>query len=147
VSAEQKQEIKKKIAELNERAHIFEATRGDVDVDVLFDLRRDVTTTARRHGHVAQEYIGSFTFEGTTMDRDALEQVLDTLPANVYRVKGFVVTPDGTTLLNYVFGRWALEDTGAARTGGGTQLVFIGKQIEDIRDGLLRKLKACMTQG
>jgi G3E family GTPase len=66
-------------------------------------------------------------------------QMLPSLPASVFRAKGFIRFETGSCLFNYVVGRADFESYPADKT----QLVFIGRELERDRDPILRQLQSC----
>jgi G3E family GTPase len=73
------------------------------------------------------------------MDEAQFQQVINDLPAAVFRAKGFICLADKRCLFNYVAGRYELEDFSV----GKTQLVFIGRGLDDVRDDILSALQNC----
>ncbi len=70
--------------------------------------------------HKHQPEFESFTFTSDkTFSRDCFERFADSLPANVYRAKGFVRFEDSSQLFNFVAGRWDLEPFESAETAAG----------------------------
>ena len=63
------------------------------------------------------------------------------LPKDIIRAKGFVITNEGSFLLNSVFGRLDYEEFPSEKT----ELVFIGKQIGKHEDELKKRLAECET--
>jgi G3E family GTPase len=88
------------------------------------------------HGNLSQ----SFTF--TTdhfLDLKRFEQVISALPPSVYRAKGFIRRPQNALLFNLVAGRNELEKFPADKT----QLVFIGRDLNEDRENILSNLSKC----
>lgn len=85
----------------------------------------------------------SFSFEGPfTLDESAFRSLLNSLPWEVFRVKGSVRFSGGTRMLNFVGGKveW-LEWHGKAIT----RLAFIGWDID--REAILSRMEKCILQG
>lgn len=83
----------------------------------------------------------SFVFATEAMvDETCLRKVVADLPTSVFRAKGFVRLSDGGRLFNYVAGRTDWEDFPADRT----KLVFIGQNLDAVRDEILAQLNACI---
>jgi G3E family GTPase len=102
-------------------------------------------------GHLAADAISAFSFESRTpLDRDRFEKLLRKLPDSVYRAKGMVhFEGEGwPSLFNYTCGRYDF-DWCPLPLGDGfrSQGVFIGKQIERDRSGILGKLERCKVEG
>ena len=90
--------------------------------------------------HKHQPEFESFTFTSDQkFSRDCFERFADSLPASVYRAKGFVRFEDSSQLFNFVAGRWDLEPFEFTET----QLVFIGKEIAARKSTILQALKKC----
>ncbi len=78
----------------------------------------------------------SFDFStNQSMDESALNEFLQSLPWQVFRIKGPVRFSDRTVLLNFVAGQWSWDPWGGTPE---TRLVLIGWEIEqeNIRPGL-----------
>jgi G3E family GTPase len=77
------------------------------------------------------------------LDEGKFRETVDDLPLSVFRAKGFVRFPGAAFLFNYVVGRPDLDpfetDT--------TQLVFIGRDLEDVREDILARLRDCAISG
>lgn len=110
-----------------------------VDPDLLFGLGREGLVTPPRHVH--QPEFQSFHYQsGRMLDRDALDRFAEGLAGHgVYRAKGFVRSPAGGYLFNYVAGRWELEPC-ATET---TELVFIGQDSQQRKAAILADLARC----
>jgi G3E family GTPase len=149
VSSEQIGPIKEKLSALNPAASVVVARYCQVDPDLLFGLGEGTPVAPSRHKH--QPEFQSFTYRSDPgapgLDRDALNRLADGLAEKgVYRAKGFVRSPEGGYLFNYVAGRWDLEPFAADTT----ELVFIGKDIqmhkEEILAGIERQASAVRRQ-
>ena len=68
-----------------------------------------------------------------------LEDLLYKLPHDVIRAKGFVMTDNGSFLMNFVFGRFDFEKFDAKRS----ELVFIGRNMKDHEEAILKALREC----
>jgi G3E family GTPase len=83
----------------------------------------------------------SFVFDTeAAVDEECLQKALASLPTAVFRAKGFVRLAGGARLFNYVAGRTDWEDFPADRT----ELVFIGQNLDAVRDGILAQLSDCI---
>lgn len=75
-------------------------------------------------------------------DRDRLEELLETLPAEVFRAKGLVpLGTGGWAAFHAVGGRWQLEPDVPAPAHGEARLAFFGRALEDA--GLRARVAAC----
>lgn len=130
--------IKEKLRSFNEIAEILHTQRCQVDPDLLFGIGRERVRFAPDHVH--QPEFESFGYKTpATIDRQCFEEFADSLGANVYRAKGFVRFPEGTYLFNFVAGRWDLEPFEQE----ASELVFIGKQLNERKEEILGRLKVC----
>jgi G3E family GTPase len=97
--------------------------------------RRPLSVT--RHGEAGFQ---SFTYSTDAgLDEDKFRKLVSDLPPAVFRAKGFVRLDATSYLFNYVVGRPDLEEFGADRT----QLVFIGRRLDEVRDRILEELRRC----
>jgi G3E family GTPase len=73
------------------------------------------------------------------LNLEKFEQVISALPPSVYRAKGFIRLPKNALLFNFAAGRYELEEFPADKT----QLVFIGRQLDEVRENILSNLLTC----
>jgi G3E family GTPase len=94
----------------------------------------------QRPQHIHQSEFESFSYTSSAFfNRQCFEDFVGELGSEVYRAKGFICFPDGTYLFNFVAGRWDLESF----EQGITELVFIGKQLDERHEDILSRLKEC----
>ncbi len=122
------------VRELNKRALVMEASQCGIDTSVLFGIGRNEPAASHKTHGIAFEYF-DYTAE-RPLDHGKFLQFLESLPVEIYRGKGFVVTEKGSFLMNYVAGRSALEEFSCKRT----ELVFIGKRILAHKESVCRAL-------
>ena len=176
VSERDRRRVEKRLSKLNNRALSLQTTFGALEAEVLFAtsasshrerLDRDRAhsetcsgqeCTHEGHGgnghgraHLERDQIAAFSFEsGTPLDRDRFERMLRKLPSSVYRAKGMIhFEGEGwPSLFNYTCGRYDF-DWCPLPLGDGfrSQGVFIGKQIERERSGILGKIEKCKVGG
>jgi cobalamin biosynthesis protein CobW len=171
VTPRELERAKKRVRKHNGRALMLETTYGALDADVLFatsaSAHRERLDRAARpcsaagcddphhdHGargngasHLAVDQIAAFAFESRVpLDRPRFEKLLRKLPSSVYRAKGMVQFTGETwpSLFNYTCGRYdfdwcPLPPSNEFRSQG----VFIGKQIERERSGILKSIERC----
>ncbi len=121
-----------------ELASILPTTRCQVDPDLLFGIGRERVEAPPDHVH--QPEFESFSYTTTAIcDRTCFEEFADSLGTEIYRAKGFISFTDATYLFNFVAGRWELE----LFEQEGTQLVFIGKQLSELKEKIINNLKLC----
>ena len=138
VEPRQIEPLETKLREINPTAAIIRTERCRIDLELLFGIGRERKVAAPEHEH--QPEFESFTFTSDRrFSRDRFERFADSLPASMYRAKGFVRFEDSSQLFNFVAGRWDFE----AFEFTETQLVFIGKGIAARKSTILRALKKC----
>jgi len=138
VEPRQIEPLETKLREINPTAAIIRTERCRIDLELLFGIGREIKVAAPEHEH--QPEFESFTFTSDRrFSRDRFERFADSLPASMYRAKGFVRFEDSSQLFNFVAGRWDFE----AFEFTETQLVFIGKGIAARKSTILRALKKC----
>jgi len=145
VSAAQRAELQDKLARLNAHAAILPTQRCRVDPDVLFGLTGEPEVAPPPHvrahtGTRHQPEVEAFSYVTTAiLERDCFERFVAGLSPVVVRAKGFVRFAAGTSLFNFVAGRWELEPFAEKPT----TLVFIGAQVTQHQAALLTQLQAC----
>ncbi len=136
VKKEQINWIEAKLREINKYAHIFRTKQCDVDIDLLFSL--EVEHRAK-HKHEKQDHVKmeSFVLDvKNNLRMEELEKFLSTIPQEIYRLKGFVNVDGKSTLVNYVAGRWNLE-----QMEGEKKIVFIGENVNRIKSDIEKLFK------
>jgi G3E family GTPase len=138
VTSEQLEEVEAQVRKYNDTATIFRTVRGEGDTTLLLGLNVEQHATPQDHeGHGEFQ---SFTFASDRLlNQEKFEQVIADLPSSVFRAKGFVRFAEGTSLFNYVAGRSDLEEFEADKT----QLVFIGRDLDESQDTILSRLRSC----
>lgn len=124
----------------NDRALLHRCTRCDIDPRLLFgfDAQRPEVQRRPHHARTCQSF--SFSTE-RNLDRASFEQLIASLPGDVYRAKGFVWLDGDAFLFNYVAGRTDLEPFPAEKT----ELVFIGPHLAMVKDAILEQLHGSET--
>lgn len=140
------------------RAHRPNATlffRRSLDLSLLFGTaypRRLNMDSAHahhaHHEHTPHHYEhGSIEAFRLTSDRDfeltRLQSALESLPKNLWRLKGIVHLASHATpfILNFAYGRYTLEDySGESRSR--CDLIFIGKNVRSLQGELIAHLNA-----
>lgn len=113
VNLEQKRRVVGYVRELNTHSPIIEAHNGTVDPSVVFgSSSRELEMLLASHNqhdshkHIATDNFESITISSTnTYDADVLSEKLNTIPRNILRAKGIVVTRQGVQVFNTVAGR------------------------------------------
>ncbi len=138
VSDPEIEEVEAQVRKYNDTALIFKTVGADVDTNLLlgFDVERR-SAPAAPHGRA---HFHSFTYStSSSLDRTRFMDFVSELPKNVYRAKGFVRFDGHSSLFNYVVGRADREEFDA----DGTELVFIGPELDEAREDILKNLKEC----
>lgn len=140
ISPAQRVELRAWLAATAPRASILDAVNGALPLDVLLNSPRE-ESAGRGNGALLGQARGwqlvrhddaffrwQFTGQGL-WDAGRLQAVLDTLPAEVLRLKGFLRlshAPDQWQMLQWAGRRWQLTPAPGPREGGDAQLVAIG---------------------
>ena len=120
----------------NARAPILRADRGAVPTRALLvgeESPRDERVAEPAHGHAHEPSFETYSYRtDRVFDDEALEDLVDDLPRDVYRVKGVVRTNgDSTwTLVNAVAGRFEMEPFEPSTEPAGSALVWIGANLD-----------------
>ena len=139
VTTEEVKEVEAQIRAYNGNAVFFKTVGCDVDVRLLFgfDVKDRVIPASLRGDPEFQTF--SYWTEAL-LDESTFRAMASGLPAQVYRAKGFVRFRDGKGFLfNHVAGRADMEEYDAE----ATELVFIGRSLNEVRDSILERLHAC----
>jgi G3E family GTPase len=116
--------IREKILTINGRALLIEAVNCEFDTKVLFGIDRKEAVRAHKPHNIEFDY---FDFvSDRRFDYGRMISAIRSLPPEIYRCKGFFSTSKGGYLVNYVAGRYSVEDFDCY----DTELVFIGKGID-----------------
>ena len=138
IKLEQIEPLEGKLRKINPTAAIVRTERCQIDPELLFGIGRKRKVIQPDHEH--QPEFESFTFTSDkSFSRDCFERFADSLPANVYRAKGFIRFEDSSQLFNFVAGRWDLEPFESAETA----LVFIGKGVLAEKKAITESLNKC----
>lgn len=146
VSTESTHEIKVSLRQMNPRAPIFSTQYCAVEPSLLFRKDFDVPKEQKQdhHGHVHLDDWGfqTFSFEDSRpLDRVKLIQFLKSLPPTLFRLKGWVLFPDGSALLDFAGGRYRIALIDEPRT---TTLTFVGRNCDETE--ILKDLKHCLMR-
>ncbi len=128
--------VESQVRRYNDRAFLHRCVRCDIDPRLLFGFRVP-HPQFERPPHDSTDY-QTFSFTAhKSLDRARFEQLITSLPANIYRAKGFVCFGAEAFLFNYVAGRADLEPFPAEKT----ELVFIGPHLSGVRGVILERLR------
>ncbi len=157
VSKDELEKIISKIKSINDRASIIETKQAQVSMEVIFGIeRKEKIACFERPGVQNYQKCKAFLakpkhkthkleFEyfdfviDKKIDHNKFILLVEKLPKEIYRLKGFFVSEKGSFLLNYVAGRFSLEKFDTNKT----ELVFIGKGIGKIEKEIISKLNKC----
>lgn len=143
------------LREQNSRAALLETVRGTVDAQVLFGGSSSAGAAQGQRGagggdsedHLHEDQISTLLWQSDApLDRQRIEEALRTLPATIYRAKGYIHCTDAPwpVLVNHVCGRTDYETTRLKTAPTAlNQLVFIGAELAALQDALFAALNAC----
>ncbi len=130
--------IEERLRQLTPQAALVRTVRAQVDLDLLFGMARERYVARPQHRHQPEFESFDCVLAGSLEER-CFREWADALAGMVYRAKGFVRFPQGTSLFNFVAGRWELEPFPADRAA----LVFIGTHARQHKEKILEGLRAC----
>ncbi len=139
--------IESRLKEMNPRAQIFLTRNCAVEPARLLE---GLSSAGEKTGKayfgeedLEQQGFQSFTFEDHgIMDRMKLIRFLESLPASLFRCKGWARFPDSSVIVNYSGGNYRLEPT---QDSHPTALVLVGRNCP--QDEILAALKKCVLPG
>ena len=140
-------DLRKIIRNLNRSAIVFETVKCQVDPGLIFGQEfqkeaRDAPSFGRSHEHRMESF--EVVLEGT-ISRTGFERLFSSLPASIYRAKGFVRFENGMHLCNYVAGRSDFEVWHNEKVKSG--IVFIGEEVLSLKPEIEGKLRRCLAIG
>jgi G3E family GTPase len=106
----------------------------------LIDLS-EITSLAQGPSHLpgADDGFVAFAYQDQApLSRECLERYLASLPWEVFRVKGFVPSDQGSLMINYTFRRPQIEPAAA---DGPARLAFVGWRLDE--EEILAPLRQC----
>jgi cobalamin biosynthesis protein CobW len=158
VTERERQQVEKRLRDLNRRALLLEANYGRVPTDLLFSTGvgayrarlqpsgRAASAHAAHHAY-GQDAIQAFSYETyARVDLYAFERFLQKLPSNVYRAKGFLHLTRGSFphVFNFTCGRFDFQPLAPALARQlPTQAVFIGQDIQAQRSDIIGRFQTC----
>jgi G3E family GTPase len=127
-------------------ALLLETTRCQVDPGLIFGQalqksQKESTPSQGAHHHLMESFQVSL---DRTLRRDCFEKVIQHLPQEIYRAKGFIQLENGTFLFNFVAGRSELERW--PDQGVKTGIVFIGEGALALQKEITTQLEDCGLQ-
>ncbi len=144
VETQRLEQIKSVLAELNPASDIIAAQHCVVDLSVLLGLASGRQDRPQLDHHSHHNELGgfySFAFEDRRlMDKEKLDRFLESLPPNLFRLKGWVRFQDGSRLLNFTGGNYRYEPDDDLHD---TALVFIGRNCDE--KAIVEALNKCFA--
>jgi G3E family GTPase len=130
------------VRELNTHSPILEAPHGQISPDLIFGATtRELDTLLltephHHHDHVTEDELQSFRCERTTtIEVQKVLSWLETLPAQIFRVKGVVTDETGQQwLINRVASRTTSQRIQMPTHMAPASLIFIGHQIHQLEE-------------
>ena len=137
VDQHRKQAVVGYVRELNETSPIVEAPHGILDPRLAFGISSTLDLSDAVHHHHHHDEIDTYVFSHAgKFDRHQFSQVLKKIPANVLRIKGFVVWQSGEIqVLNGVAQRYEFY-AAPAQTPSQIEVLCIGYHIQEIHEQL-----------
>lgn len=147
--------VERRLGKLNPRAVRFRSVRGAIDSEVLFatgvaTYRERARERRATSAHLHRDAFGSFIYRSAVeLEQAAFERVLARLPDDVIRAKGIVrfVGRDWHCLFNVTCGRAELAWLKLPEDHTENQAVFIGRDLDRHRAGILDALRRCERGG
>ena len=150
VPSESVSDIQLLLQEMNPTATIFATQHCAVDPRSLLTRdsgqREEVDHEHHVRGHDDHDHpdeggFQAFSFEASRpFDREKLEMFLQSLPPNLFRLKGWARFPDSYGLVNFAAGRYSIAPWDETR---GTALAMVGYNCNETE--ILDGLKGCLT--
>jgi G3E family GTPase len=126
--------VKERLLSINGKALTIEAVRCEFDTSILFGVRRKAPVRPHKAHQIEFDYFDFVSDRRFSYKKVA--EVLSGLPPEVYRCKGFFATSTGGFMVNYVAGRYEIDDFDCYRT----ELVFIGRGIGKLKGEVVGRL-------
>jgi G3E family GTPase len=142
-------DIQASLQEMNPKATIFATQHCAVDPQHLLTVdseRIKGSDHAYRvngnhdHDHPEEGGFQAFSFEEShPLDREKLEAFLQSLPPNLFRLKGWVRFPESCAVINFTAGRYSMAPWGELKK---TALAMVGYHSDETE--ILNGLKGCL---
>jgi G3E family GTPase len=124
-----------RVAGMNRRAMVLQCAHCEVPMEAVFGVGRETKIVPKHEEHQPDFDYFDFVYRGA-FGHEEFMAFLDSLPKEVYRSKGFVITEKGKFLMNHVAGRHTLEPFSC----DWTVLVFVGTGIRKHEKGIREAL-------
>ncbi len=135
-------DVEKRLRELNPRAVLVKSIQSKVPPTFIFGLNKEhkVNKHIEHKEHKIENDV--FVYESDKIfDKEKFIWLVNSLPKEIYRSKGFIKCKSEGYLFNFVAGRFDLEVFSAEKT----ELVFIGKDILKLENNIKNKLDDCKS--
>ncbi len=126
------------VRRLNPRSVMIETVKCEFDTAVLFGVKRAAPLHPHKTHRIEFDYFDFVSDE--RFDRDRMVEAIEALPPEIYRCKGFFATSEAGFFVNYVAGRYSIEEYDCYRT----ELVFIGKGASKRREEVRELMERCI---
>ncbi len=140
------------VREFNEYSPIVESPQGKLDPRLAFGIKTPdkieklfQQEKPHKHDHLHNDDISAYTYvSDRPFDRSSLEETLQNLPKNVFRIKGVVKLADNQfKVINGVFKRFDWLELPIQVEITQTRLIMIGYHLNSNKDTLIELLKKC----
>lgn len=135
------------VREINEKSPIVEAKNGQISDNLVFGISSNLIPELEEHGHSKhdeEDEISAFTYiSQKQINKDQLKHLLQNLPKNIFRVKGFFTSENRTWIVNHVFNRSDFEEVLPGKNLNllGEKLIFIGYKTQNNQAEIVKKLE------
>jgi G3E family GTPase len=151
IRSESISDIQASLQEMNPGATIFATQHCAVDPQHLLMVNPEYTqgTDHAYYGHAQHDHehpdeggFQAFSFEEKNpFDREKLEAFLQSLPPNLFRLKGWARFPDFYAVINFTAGRYSIAPWEEPKK---TALAMVGYNCDE--EEILEGLKACLIE-
>jgi G3E family GTPase len=151
VPSESVSDIRASLQEMNPKATIFATQHCAIDPHLLLAVDSDHMKEADHayrvnahhdHDHPDEGGFQAFSFEEERpFDREKLEAFLQSLPPNLFRLKGWARFPDFYAVINFTAGRYGIAPWDEPQK---TALAMVGYNCDEIE--ILNGLKGCLIK-
>jgi G3E family GTPase len=140
------QEVEDSLRQMNPSARIFTTLHCAVDVSILtgdsFATRQKPPQVQDHLPDSAGDAFQTISFQDEgALDRKKLTHFLESLPPNIFRVKGWVHFFDASAFVDFSGGRYRISPVDNLQP---TSLVLIGRKFSEAE--ILKHLQDCLTQ-
>jgi len=151
ISSESVSDIQASLQEMNPKANIVATQHCSVDPQQILTVdsehmkgsdHENRVNANHDHDHPEEGGFQAFSFEENhPLDREKLEAFLQSLPPNLFRLKGWGRFPDSCAVINFTAGRYSITPWDEPRK---TALSMVGYNCDETE--ILRGLKGCLIE-